>query len=54
MKQEDLETMIKLADNAFDCSNKFTKRCIHWLAGHVFIGFIIVFTWLVILTIKIF
>ena len=52
MTKEDLETVIKLADNAFYSSTKYTDKVIKLLSDWTGIGFVIIIAWLVWLTIK--
>lgn len=48
------EIMKGLADNAFECSNKFTTKCFHFLAGKLVITLLVIVIWLIVLTVKIF
>jgi len=53
MDEETIDLMEKFADNAFECSTKFTKRAVTLLSNYMFFGWLVTVVWLVILTLYV-
>lgn len=53
MNTEDMELVIKFADNAFEKSTEFAKRASTIIGNYMTVGWVVTFVWLVILTVAI-